>query len=204
MKRKAGEAAAFNRATRREKHWHRADYNPWVDQQNLNPVEGCDKGPSTTNGAAVWRGENGGNEIDEDSGFFLLLLYDEGQFELKESPSFLSFRPDKRSSFPDHQGSLRPRRDSLKEGSFPFSFPESRSPTAATHCSFPLKPVAPVLRPLYPTPLTLSFRTHVSFYPPLPFYVWNQASKIRHLSFLHVSTTRRWNCVFFDGRSLER
>lgn len=112
------------------------------------------------------RMENGGNEIDEDSGFFLLLLYDEGQLELKESPSFLSFRPDKRSSFPDHQGSLRPRRDSLKEGSFPFSFPESRSPTAATHCSFPLKPVAPVLRPLYPTPLTLSFRTHVSFYPP--------------------------------------
>lgn len=151
------------------------------------------------------RMENGGNEIDEDSGFFLLLLYDEGQLELKESPSFLSFRPDKRSSFPDHQGSLRPRRDSLKEGSFPFSFPESRSPTAATHCSFPLKPVAPVLRPLYPTPLTLSFRTHVSFYPPpLPFYVWNQASKIRHLSFLHVSTTRRWKCVFFDGRSLER
>lgn len=112
------------------------------------------------------RMENGGNEIDEDSGFFLLLLYDEDQLELKESPSFLSFRPDKRSSFPDHQGSLRPRRDSLKEGSFPFSFPESRSPTAATHCSFPLKPVAPVLRPLYPTPLTLSFRTHVSFYPP--------------------------------------
>lgn len=66
----------------------------WMDQQNLNP-DG-DKGPSTANLSSpsslrTERGETVFNEIDEDSGFFLLLLCDaqesytsHEQLELKE------------------------------------------------------------------------------------------------------------------------
>lgn len=179
-----------------------------MDQQNLNP-DG-DKGPSTANLSSpsslrTERGETVFNEIDEDSGFFLLLLCDaqepctsHEQLELKE-PFVAPFFPppsslltsDKRSSFPDHQGSLRPRRDSLKERSFPFSFPESRSPTAAN-------PIALFLwnrLPQFSVPLLLRFFLS-------PFYARNRASKTRHLSFLDVSTKEEGGKVRFLSWSI--
>lgn len=195
--------AAFNQATRN--HWHRADYNPesWMDQQNLIPWRRVrqraidyKRGRRMGEEGRGRNGQNGGNEID--GAFFPLSLSlslvwrresctSHEQLELKREPFVgpfsLFFRPDKRSSFPDHQGSLRPLRDDswLVKGrlvSF-FLFPRShvRQPQPPD-CSFPLKPVAPVLRPLYTRlsylslPLTLSFRIHpFLFIPPPPLRV---------------------------------